>query len=526
MDGTRVTPYLLHHLLAQSAGRYPDKVALVAPNGSLSYRELDEQSNRLANRLIAQGLAKGDRVGIDLEKCAEAVVAIFGILKAGGIYVPLDPKAPARRKAMIVSDCGMRGLVTTGEKLQKLQPELATQPPISLLVDTVPAAGMPAWKDMVGAGDASPPEAGSIELDLAYILYTSGSTGIPKGVMISHRAALSFVDWAAVYFRLIPEDRLSNHAPLHFDLSVFDLFAAAAAGCTVVLVPPAIAVFPRSLAKWIDEARITVWYSVPSALTQLVLHGGLEKHTFPALRQVLFAGEVFPVAHLRQLMARIAHAAYFNLYGPTETNVCTVYAVPAEIPEASASLPIGQACANTEVFTVDDRGRLLGRGETGEFQVSGPTLMQGYWGRPDQSAEVLVPHPGHPDRAERVYRTGDLVKRDDAGDYHFVGRRDSQVKSRGYRIELGDVEAVMHGHPAVAQAVAIAVPHPEFGCILRGILVLRGGSRLERGEVAAFCADALPAYMIPADFEFRAELPMTPNGKVDRRALLEEMANA
>jgi amino acid adenylation domain-containing protein len=523
MDGTRVSGYLLHQLLAQSAARYPESVALVAPNGSLSYRELDEQSNRLANLLLAQGIAKGDRVGIDLEKCAEAVVAIYGILKAGGTYVPLDPKAPVRRKAMIITDCGMRGLVTTSERLHKLRPALAAQPRCVVLVDAAMPSGSPGWTDVTGGGSASRPEVGSIELDLAYILYTSGSTGVPKGVMISHRAALAFVEWAVGYFQPGPQDRLANHAPLHFDLSVFDLFAAAAKGAAVVLVPPAIAVFPRSLAKWIDTSGITIWYSVPSALTQLLLHGGLENFGFAALRQILFAGEVFPVQHLRQLMAQIPHASFYNLYGPTETNVCTVYAVPHGIPSGSGPLPIGQACANTEVFAVDHEGRAPARGEIGELLVRGPTLMEGYWGRPDKSAEVLVPHPGC---ADRVYRTGDLVKRDAAGDYHFAGRRDNQVKSRGYRIELGDVEAVLLGHPAVAEAVALPVPHPEFGCILRGVLVLRNGSRLERDAIAAHCADALPAYMIPADFDFRDALPMTSNGKIDRRFLLEEMANA
>ena len=519
-------PFLLHHYLARSAARAPERPALVAPNGSLDYRQLDELSNALANALIAQGISKGDRIGIDLEKFAEAVVAIYGILKAGGTYVPLDPRAPAQRKAMIVSDCAMRGLITSREKLQGLQPALAGRPPCVVLIDAAAPAGMLVWSDVASASRAIPTDPGTIELDLAYILYTSGSTGVPKGVMISHRAALAFVEWSARYFRLDAGDRLSNHAPLHFDLSVFDLFAAADAGSAVVLVPPAVAVFPRSLAKWIDESGVTVWYSVPSALTQLALHGGLEKLGFSALRQVLFAGEVFPVAHLRRLMAAIPQAAYFNLYGPTETNVCTVYEVPARVPENSAPLPIGRACENTEVFAMNEQGRVLSAGETGELLVRGPTLMQGYWGQPGRSQEALVPDPRFPDRAGCVYRTGDLVRLEESGDYRFIGRRDNQVKSRGYRIELGDIEAVLHRHPAVAHAAAVPVPHPEFGCVLRGLLVLRGGCRLERAEIAAFCADALPPYMIPADFEFRTELPMTSNGKVDRRALAGEMADA
>lgn len=520
-----MTPFLLHHYLQLSAADAPDRLALEAPNGSLTYATLDELSNRLANLLLSQGLCRGDRVGIDLEKSVEAVVAIYAILKAGGTYVPLDPKAPAKRKALAIADCAMRGLVTTRKSFESLSPALVARPSCVVLVDATAPPGGTGWEEVASASCTTPADHG-IETDLAYILYTSGSTGVPKGVMISHRAARAFVDWAAGYFGLGAEDRLSNHAPLHFDLSIFDLFGAAAAGCSVVLVPPAIGVFPRSLAKWIDTAAITVWYSVPSALTQLVQHGGLEKFAFSALRQVLFAGEVFPVVHLHRLMELIPRPAYFNLYGPTETNVCTVYAVPRSTPADVATLPIGQACANTEVFAADQEGRPVMAGETGELLVRGPTLMQGYWGQPDKSAQVLVPRPGFSDRTERVYRTGDLVRRDDSGDFHFIGRRDSQVKSRGYRIELGDVDAVLHRHPAVAGAVTVPVPHPEFGCVLRGVLVVRSGSRLERGEIAAFCADSLPAYMIPTDFEFRSALPMTSNGKVDRRALLEEMTHA
>lgn len=521
-----MTPFLLHHYLQRSAAGSPDKLALVAPNGSLTYRQLDELSNRLANVLLAKGMARGDRIGIDLEKSIEAVVAIFAILKIGSTYVPLDPKAPAKRKALVIADCAMRGLITTGEKLQALQQALADRPACILLVDSSTPAELTSWQDVAGASCATPPDSGAIELDLAYILYTSGSTGTPKGVMISHRAALAFVDWATDYFSPQAEDRLSNHAPLHFDLSVFDLFVASAAGCAVVLVPPAVAVFPRSLAKWISDARITVWYSVPSALTQLVLHGGLEKSTFPALRQVLFAGEVFPSAHLSRLMALIPHARYFNLYGPTETNVCTVYAVPQALPADGAPIPIGRACANTEVFAVDQHGLPVEDGEPGELLVRGPTLMRGYWGQPDKSAEVLVAHPNDPGRAEHVYRSGDLVRRDESGHFHFIGRRDSQVKSRGYRIELGDVEAVLHRHPAVAGAVVVPVPHPEFGCVLRGVLVLRAGETIGRVEIATFCAASLPPYMIPSDFDFRSALPTTSNGKVDRHALLKDVNHA
>jgi len=519
MDGHRVTPDLLHRLLAPAVARAPGATVLECQERTLTYGALDEMSNRLANVLRRHGVATGDRVGIDLDKSVEAVIAIFGILKAGAAYVPIDPRAPAGRVAYIIDNCRMRGLITTQARLAALRPALASTPSCVVLADAGAQADCIPWAEVLGASAGPPPDLQLVESDLAYILYTSGSTGEPKGVMISHRAALSFVNWATDYFQLRPGDRLSNHAPLHFDLSVFDIFAAIAAGATVAIVPAAASVFPRNLADWIERSRITVWYSVPSALTQLALHGGLDRHRHEGLRLVLFAGEVFPVRHLRRLMTQIPRAAYFNLYGPTETNVCTVYPVASPPSEQSAPLPIGRACAGTEVFALNEQGQPIAAGETGELLVCGPTLMEGYWGRPEQSQATLVAHPLQPGCPQRVYRTGDIVRLDETGNYHFIGRRDAQVKSRGYRIELGDIEAVLHRHPSVVEAVVVAQPHDEFGCTLRAVVTARENSGLARGDLAAYCAGQLPLYMIPADFEFRAVLPKTSSGKVDRKAL-------
>jgi len=471
----------LHALLRESAARDPARTAVIAPDATLSYGELDAGSDSLARTLQARGVGPGERVGIDLDKSAQAIVALFGVLKTGAAYVPIDPRSPPKRAAFIVDDCRLRALLTTRARFKSLSPEIQKQPACVLLAD----AG---WETL-SQESISRPEGPS---DLAYILYTSGSTGTPKGVMLSHGAALAFVQWSGARFSLEPEDRLANHAPLHFDLSVLDVFGAIGAGAAVALVPPAASVFPRSLADWIERQAISVWYSVPSALTQLALHGGLERHRLEPLRLVLFAGEVFPVRHLRRLMELVPRAAYFNLYGPTETNVCTAYEVPGAPPADSAPLPIGRACCGDEVF-LDD----------GELCVRGPTLMHGYWGREAR-------RPGD------AYRTGDLARLDAAGDWHFIGRRDAQVKSRGYRIELGEVEAALLAHPGVLEAAVIALPHDEFGCTLRAVVAAPAASA---AALAAFCAERLPAYMMPAEFVLRDALPRTPNGKVDRAAL-------
>jgi amino acid adenylation domain-containing protein len=356
----------------------------------------------------------------------------------------------------------------------------------------------------------------TIDLDLAYILYTSGSTGDPKGVMLSHRNALTFVDWATARLGVEASDRLSSHAPLHFDLSIFDLFAAASAGAAVDLVPAETSVFPTAVASFIADRGITIWYSVPSVLSMLALRGGLEPGALPQLRTVLFAGEVFPVPYLRRLMRTLPHARFLNLYGPTETNVCTYYEVPPLDDERVVPIPIGRAIDNVEVFAVGEDGERVPDGEVGELWVRGSSVMCGYWGDPTRTDRSLVGwNVGH-GPGDPAYRTGDLVRRDAQGDYEFLGRRDSQIKSRGYRIELGDVEAALYAHPTVVECAVTAVPDELVTNRLKAYVVLR-----EEGtaaDVLRVCGERVPPYMVP-DLEVREQLPRTSTGKIDRRAL-------
>lgn len=518
-----MTPFLLWHLLRNSARRNPAQVALVDGEHHLTYGELEAQSNQLAHTLQEQGIGVGSRVGLYLDKSSAAIVSIFGILKAGAAYVPLDPASPVPRVALIAEDCQLVAIVGNAARLAALLPCLPVPPP-HLIVTEGSAAGLRQstqsqlieWEVVRGASVAALAESVAIENDLAYILYTSGSTGRPKGVMIDHRAALTFINWAAGYFQLKPADRLSNHAPLHFDLSIFDLFAGIAVGATIALVPPLVTLFPYTLAAWMAEKRITTWYSVPSALIQLLLHGELPQHDLSALRLVLFAGEVFPIQHLRWLQQLLPTPSYYNLYGPTESNVCTVFPVPTLSPAQSTPCPIGRACANTQVMALNERGELVAPGEEGELYVRGPTLMRGYWGLPDATAARLLPNPLAPDSGERVYRTGDLVRLDFDGNYLFIGRRDGMVKSRGYRIELGEIEAALHRHPGVAEVAVIPLPDDNVGCRLVAYVVPRSGSIATQDGLRATCQRYLPHYMIPEQVEILSYLPRTSTGKIDR----------
>lgn len=523
--------YLLQQLLTASARRNPAKKAIISQGKSLTYQELDDRSNQLARVLLACGIERGDRVGICMNKCLESIVCIFGILKAGAVYVPIDPGAPPRRQDFITSNCGMKALIGSRKKLTALGPALAESSPVRCVIladSSVPGrtvalakATLIPWEEVLRAGVNPPAAPPVIEQDLAYILYTSGSTGEPKGVMISHRTSLTFVNWAQDCFRVAHTDRVSSHAPLHFDLSIFDIFATVKVGGTVVLVPEKLSVFPLDLARFIEEQRISIWYSVPSVLTRLVLHGDLRRFRFANLHTILFAGEVFPVRYLRELKALLPHARYFNLFGPTETNVCTYYEVGDIPPEQGRPISIGKACANTEVLIMGEQGNPAQPGEVGELWVRGPSVMKGYWGLPEKTARVLVRHQLDPALAEELlYRTGDLVRQEPDGNLEFLGRRDHQIKCRGYRIELGEIETAIYSHPDVAEAAVVAVPDEEIGNVIHAMVVPREGSCLTAVELEAFCSQRIPRYMLPGVIDFRAVLPRTSTGKVDKTSLV------
>jgi amino acid adenylation domain-containing protein len=369
-----------------------------------------------------------------------------------------------------------------------------------------------------GRGDPSLARSPDPEEALAYILYTSGSTGTPKGVMHSHASALSFIDWCSRALEPTFEDRFSSHAPFHFDLSILDIYVPIKHGGAVVLIGEKLGRQPPHLARTISERRISVWYSTPSILRLLVEYGKLSQYDCSSLRTVLFAGEVFPVKNLRSLKAIWPKPRYFNLFGPTETNVCTYHEVPAEIPTArTAPFPIGKACSGDETMVVDELSRETTRGDEGELYVSGGSVMLGYWNRPEQNLKVFsVDGSGR-----RWYKTGDVVREEADGNYIFIGRRDRMVKRRGYRIELDEIESALSRHPSIREAAVIATPDEENGVLVRAFLDWAGELRPSVVELKQFCAENLPAYMIPDRFSVLPALPKTSTDKTDYQRLKE-----
>ena len=527
-SSSELLPEVLPDLLDSAAAACPDHEAIREATGgaTISYRDLLHLSRQLRDRLRALGVGRGDRVGIYVGKSIDAVASIFGILQAGAAYVPVDPSAPAARNATILADCSVRVLILEERFEAALLEELAPHDCHPQRITLRACGGGVPLRDALQRDalqrDASGPSTShdapaTIDPDdLAYILYTSGSTGIPKGVMLSHRNATSFVHWCSHTFRPHDRDRFSSHAPLHFDLSIFDLFVSIKHAATLVLIDEATGKSPGQLAAAIARERISIWYSTPSILSLLTQYGKLEQHDLSALRIVLFAGETFPIKHLRALKQRLPAPVYFNLYGPTETNVCTFYEIPHQIPDdRTKAYPIGTACQPLRTKVVDDDGRPVALGEVGELCVSGERVTRGYWNSPHMTSEAFLP-----DQSDgRWYKTGDLVVESPEGCYDFLGRRDRMVKKRGYRVELGEIEACLYRHPLVQEAAAIAILDEELGLRIQAVLSYRRESHVSPIELKRYCAEHLPAYMVPDVFTVQADLPKTSTDKIDYQKL-------
>jgi amino acid adenylation domain-containing protein len=532
----------LQGYLEQAVPRHAARTAVREADGStVTYSDLGVLTDRLRDRLAALGVRPGDRVGVYLRKSIDTVASIFGILKTGAAYVPVDPSAPPVRNAYILGNCAVKAVITEQLFDHALRTHLAAEhadPRLLVMGAAGGGKGLRALLDEMEAAAPAPvsPTRHTAPDALAYILYTSGSTGRPKGVMITQRNATSFVDWCSDTFAPVPEDVFSSHAPFHFDLSILDIYTPLKHGATLVVIPEDVGKEPQKLARLIHDARITMWYSTPSILSLLVQYGKLQDCDLSPIRVVNFAGEVFPVVHLKALHAILPAPRYFNLYGPTETNVCTFYELPREIPaDRVEPFPIGRVCAHLEAVVVDEDGNDVPRGERGELCIRGASVTPGYWNLPEQTANAYLttgPHAApateadaarHPGvhAGDRWYRTGDVVTESAQGDYIYAGRRDRMVKKRGYRVELGEIESCLYRHPDVREAAVVAIPDEELGMKVRAHLVSRDGRRISLIQLKAFCAQHLPIYMVPDVFRFHEELPKTSTEKTDYQTLMK-----
>jgi amino acid adenylation domain-containing protein len=517
---------LLQDHAARSAQARGDAVALAMGDEQLTYAELETLSDRLAAQLADRGVGRGDRVGLLIPKRPSAIVAMHAALKVGAAYVPLDAESPPQRLARIVASAEPSVLLAvpeTGPRLEALAGEL-TLPPVGA-VEAEPVLGgdgQPLSAFDRRDWDTPAAQAPAVRVDeqeAAHLLFTSGSTGDPKGVVITHRMVLAFVDWAVREFGTRPSDRISGHPPLHFDLSTFDIYATFAAGAQLHLVPPSLSVDPRALVRFIRERELTQWFSVPSVLTYMAKFDAAEQDDFPALERLLWCGEVLPTPVLCHWMRKLGHVRFTNLYGPTEATIASShYTLPSIPADETVPVPIGVACDGEELLVLDEHLSPVAAGEIGDLYIAGVGLSPGYWRDEEKTRAAFLPDPRTPGSDARIYRTGDLARADEDGVVHFLGRADSQIKSRGYRIELGEIESALNAVDGVRECAIVGIDAGGFeGTAICAAYVTTDG--LAPPQLRAALARALPAYMLPARWLALDVLPKNQNGKIDRPAL-------
>lgn len=515
MNQVRCLPDILH----RAARSQPDKIALCFEDERISFAEWERASNRLAHALRDAGAGRGDRVGLMVDKSARSAIGIYGIMTAGAAYVPIDPRAGSEQVEYVVRKCGIRHLVTEPGKAAVLD-GIGIETAIGLDTQTPGRRCLP-WHLVEQMPATAPEEVGLEAADVAYVIFTSGSTGTPKGIVHTHESALAFARAAADLYEVSSSDVLSNHSHLHFDMSTFDYFSGPLRGARLVILADALMRFPASLAELIEKERISIWYSVTTALVELASRGNLEERDLDSLRLVIYGGEVFPPDHLHALMRMLPRARFSNIYGPAECNGCTSFDVPP-LPNAyrERPVPIGTAIADARLLIVDEEGNPA---DEGELLVCARTNMQGYWDDPDRTAAAFD------ERSEngvslRYLKTGDLVRRGEDGNLEYLGRRDRQIKLRGFRIELDGIEAVLGRHPAVVEcAVWVA---GDQKCLSAAALLGPNASEVNDRTLTRFMGQHLPAYAVPRKVHLVAEMPRTGSGKISRRALAREFGGA
>ena len=470
----------------------PASVALGDHSASATYEELVREAEALAFTLRQHGVGHGDRVAIRTEKSIGTIGAMLGVLRSGACYVAVSPSNPPQRRDFLVRDSGAKVFLMPNGNGAGLSPFDCTMF-LTKTGATIAHAGGGSAPTMESSGKRS-------DEDPAYVLYTSGSTGRPKGVVMSHRGAFAFSRWAAQRVGLGPGDNVLNVTTFDFDLSIFDIFATQLAGARLHVAEDTVPRAPKKLLETIEAQEITVLYTVPWTLVMLLESGEDVARQCASLCTVIFAGEVFPIDHLKRLTALLPHVHFYNFYGPTETNVCSCYALPRSLPEETTEIPIGRPASEAQLSILDEDGAPVVDGEIGELHVDGPTVMNGYL---NDDRICLVTRP---------YGTGDLALRRSDGEIMYRGRRDTQVKVRGHRIDLLEVERVLDDHPAVRECAVAVVSKAlhAFVCADEETSTL---------AIRQHTAGALPAYMVPTSVHFIASLPRHDNLKVNRKAL-------
>jgi len=526
---------LLQHEISARARENPEAPALAYKDTRLTYRELDETSNRLAHLLVHAGCRPGDRIGLLMPKAPWAIVSLLATLKADAICVPMNSSNPVPRQAKLLELAECRCVLAGGKPAANLAEILAAatlrQPPIIGWLDEEarePARVAAFTQADLAAYPARAREYQNDEDAAAEILFTSGSTGIPKGVVITHSGIAHCVRWARDYFGVQRTDRLSLHSSLHFDLATFDTFTALSSGAELNIVPAELNTLPHKLAQFIRTNRLTQWLSVPAALNLMANFDVLEPSDFPTLRRVIFGGEVLPTAALMHWMERLPHVQFTNIYGPTETTICSTYYTVARCPaDRREPIPLGNACPGEQLLVLDRNLERVPPGTIADLYIRGVGLSPGYWREPDKTRAVFIEHRWPDGYRDRLYKTGDLASYGPDGLLHFHGRADTQIKCRGYRIELGDIESALGTLAGLRESAVVAIPSEGFeGSLICCAYAPAPEQPTSPRELRLALQAQLPAYMLPARWRQYESLPRNANDKVDRVQLKQDFMPA
>lgn len=525
---------LLHENLERAAQALPDQTAFVCGDDSLTWRQLDEQSTAFAGSLQQAGVTPGSHVAICADLSLSAVTAIYGCLKVGAVYVPVDHSCSDQRLCELIEECEAAVLVITALTPETRRALEMGAPSLHLVVGGENPLQQRSRLEVVcfsgflaSSGRDPFVRPATTPRQPAYVIFTSGSTGRPKGIVHTHRSAQQYAELTASAYRLSSADTIAGVCPLHFDMSTFALFASVYAAARTVLIPSPVLRFPASLSLQLEQHCVSVLYCVPFLLIQLLERGALAQRSLHALRWIVFAGEMFPLRSLQQLRRTLCHVSFSNAYGPAETNVCCVrHFVPwQENAEPDRrEIPVGRLWGDGIGRVVDAHDVVVEPGQCGELLVCAATVMSHYLGQSaeDQHTFYFCPFTGR-----RFYRTGDVVRQNAEGELVFVGRQDRQVKVRGHRVELDAVESAMTRYPGVLQASVSCVPSGGSQQ-LHAAYTSAGGQSLD-DQLHRWLQSELPRWAVPSVIQRVATFARTSSGKIDhrrqRQQVTAELAN-
>ena len=493
--------------LEETAGRFPDKTAVIDEYGSCSYEELMARSRRIGSGLHKK-VTREMPIPVLLEKGVDALTAFFGIAYTGNCYVLFNPELPVSRLTQI-KQVVETPFVITDESHKALAMEIFSKEEILLIEDLREAEIDYKYLDIIRES--------MIDVEPLYANFTSGSTGVPKGVVISHRSVIDFIDVFTEEFHITENDVIGNQAPFDFDVSVKDIYSALKTGATLVVIPKRLFSRPAELLDFICEHKLTTMIWAVSALCLITTFHGLDYKVPSTVNKIIFSGEVMPLKHLNIWMSHLPEAEFINVYGPTEiTCNCTYYRIQKD-EEYTEGIPIGKAFLNEQILLLDENNQLITKpGEVGEICVRGTALALGYYNAMEQTKEYFIQNPTHNRYQDLIYRTGDLGRFDHTGNYYFLGRKDFQIKHMGHRIELEEVEKAMMAIHGIQRACCV---FEETKSKLYGFFV----GTLDKKEVHSKMKAVLPVFMVPGALVQLEQLPMTKNGKIDRKQLLESV---